>query len=130
YANQTTRPDMSVSSRDYFKRAMQSKDIVWADILIASTDHQPIATVAAQMKDKNGGVLGVASLALNVGNIAEISQSMKIGETGSLILVDSKGVPIVYPDKDVLAAGNPLTELPPVAEALRTGSGTMTYYNS
>jgi methyl-accepting chemotaxis protein len=129
YASQPTRPDTNVKARDYFQRAAASGKMSWGDIIIASTDNTPIATVGSPMKDKDGKVIGIASLALNLGNIGEISKSMQIGETGALILVDSKGVPVVHPDKDVLKAGKPITDLAPVAEALTNPSGTMTFHD-
>jgi HAMP domain-containing protein len=65
-----------------------------------------------------------------------ISQKGASGSRGAFVgamlpamLFDSKGVAVVYPDLDVIKAARPLTDLPPVADALAGKRGPTTFYN-
>jgi methyl-accepting chemotaxis protein len=120
----------NLSDRDYVIGVLKTGKPTWSDVNIASTDGAPIATIAIPVKDGAGKLLSIVNGSLQLGVLGETAKRVDLGEEDSVMLFDSKGVPVVYADADVMKAAKPLTDLTPVAEALAGKRGATTYYNT
>ncbi|MGE3269423.1 MAG: methyl-accepting chemotaxis protein [Chloroflexota bacterium] len=121
------RPDFAF--RDYYQRVMASRATAWSDVYLSAATQRPVVAVATPIKDQAGNVQSVVAGALRLDALAEMAGAVKLGETGAVMLFDSKGIPIVYGDAERVAAMKPLTEQPLVQRALEGQTGSHLYHN-
>ncbi|HZR99750.1 MAG TPA: methyl-accepting chemotaxis protein [Chloroflexota bacterium] len=129
FATQKAWTVNNLASRDHYKRAMATRETAWSDVMVSAADGKPVASVAVPIKDSTGAIAHVFIGGLRLGRLAEVAEELKLGETGSVTLFDYRGAPVVYPDAEVMKAGQPLTDLPLVANALAGQFGRSSYYN-
>src|SRR6185503_9268340 len=110
--------DTNLANRDYFQGAVRTGKTFWSDVNIASTDGTALASVAVPIKDKSGKLLHVITGSLQFATINETAARVNVGAESNVMLFDSKGVAIVYPDLEQIKTAKPVLDLPPVADAL------------
>jgi PAS domain S-box-containing protein len=89
-----------ISEMDYFKQAVQGNTFVSSVIpseipLVNELGEKelgmPTMFVSAPLKDRDGVVIGVVALRIDVGTLNELMLSLKLGKTGETYLVNKEG---------------------------------------
>ncbi len=89
-----------VSEMDYFKQAVQGNTyvsgVIPSEIPLSNEAGEkelgmPTMFVSAPLKDRDGVVLGVVSLRIDVNALNELMLSLKLGKTGETYLVNKEG---------------------------------------
>jgi diguanylate cyclase (GGDEF)-like protein len=128
YASQLAFPTPKLLTPP-IERALATGQTVFSDVLINALTHTPSVALQVPIKDDDGVVLGLLGTTLDLGRLAEVAKGVRPGQTGSVMLVDRHGLPIVYSDTARVSAATPLTEMPLVQEALAGRTGPFAYYD-
>jgi len=101
---------VNVAERDYFKIAISGKSCV-SDVLISKSTNKPSIIVAAPII-RNGSVKGVIYGVADGTELLNITNRIKVGETGYTYIANKDGVLMAHPD-----ANKVLTQYNPVEDA-------------
>ena len=126
--NQATFPVANIGTRDYFQAAMKAGKPAWSNVIVSAGN--PIATLVSPVKDQQGNVKSVVLTNLVLSGLIDTAKLVNLGQDDSVLLLDSRGVPIVNPYGDAAPAGKPLTDLSVVSDALAGKTGSVAFYNS
>lgn len=100
---------VNVSERAYFKLAAGGKANV-SDVLISKATNKPSVIVAAPIV-RDGAVKGVVYGVLDGTGLTNITNKIKVGETGYAYIANKTGVLMAHPDAEkVLNQYNPVEE--------------------
>lgn len=88
-------PDMNISDRDYFKKAVQGSNALSEAITSKATGNLVVA--AAQPIKLNGTVVGVLVATVKFENISGHAASVKVGENGYAYMINKEGVFVYHP---------------------------------
>jgi len=100
---------VNVAERDYFRLAIGGKSNV-SDVLISKSANKPSIIVAAPII-RNGAVKGVIYGVADGGELLNITNRIKTGETGYTYIVNKDGVLMAHPDVNkVLTQYNPVED--------------------
>jgi len=129
YALQPTfaRPHLGASPA--IQSAFATAATSWSDVVLDGANNLPAVAIAVPIKDDSGVVQGTLASTLDLGQLAEVAQSIRPGTTGAVMLFDRNGLPIVYPDPSRVSAAQPLTGMPLVQAALAGNTGALAYFN-
>ncbi len=94
----------SVSDRDYFKKALHGEASISNPLIAKSTGHL-VSIVAIPVK-VDGKVTGVLYGAVSMEGLTKNILSIKVGKTGFAYVVQSDGLTIIHPDKDIAMKAN------------------------
>jgi Cache domain len=97
YASQLAFPTPKLLTPP-IERALATGQTVFSDVLINALTHTPSVALQVPIKDDDGVVLGLLGTTLDLGRLAEVAKGVRPGQTGSVMLVDRHGLPIVYSD--------------------------------
>ncbi|MGB9116499.1 diguanylate cyclase domain-containing protein [Bradyrhizobium sp.] len=111
-STQSTLVGLDLSDRGYFKKAKETRELVFSDFLFAKSDHKPImiAAYAASAIDAAADAVIVAGVDLDwvsafMGNLGR--------QPGvSALLVDGAGVVLAAPEDQANIVGRPVNTLP------------------
>ncbi len=84
-------------SRPWYQQAVATNGFIWTKPYANATNPDEIVLSAAKPVYSNSGFEGVLAIDLNIGQIASEVNSLKIGENGYLILLDSDNIPFTHP---------------------------------
>ncbi|MBX5491915.1 MAG: HAMP domain-containing protein, partial [Chloroflexi bacterium] len=129
YPRQLSMNTPTLASRDYYQRVLASGATAWGDVTLSPATGLPTATVATPLKDDSGAMIAVLAGPMNLAVLGEAARTVRASDDVDLLLFDSRGVPIVYPDEERRLAAEPLTDLPYVARALQGQMGSLAFYN-
>jgi len=102
----------NVQDRQHFQQAMAGKVYV-SDPLISRATKLPIIIIAAPiqaMPPQPPRTIGTAAGAIDIERVAEVVENISYGKDSYAFALNSKGVPIVYPDQQTI--GTPETPAP------------------
>jgi diguanylate cyclase (GGDEF)-like protein len=128
YASQIAFPSPRLSTPP-IERALATGQSVFSDVLINARTSLPSIALQVPIKDDSGVVQGLLGTALDLGQLADVASGIRPGLTGSVMLFDRYGIPIIYPDAARISAATPLTDMPLVQEALAGRTGPSAYFN-
>ncbi|PRR80283.1 PDC sensor domain-containing protein [Clostridium vincentii] len=98
--NEGIPENFDYSSRDWYKKALEAKgEISVTDVFEDVATGENIVSVSKAVI-KDGNVLGVIGIDLNIGNIKTTIDNTTMGKSGKTNLMDSKGVVIAHSNKD------------------------------
>lgn len=123
------------SDREYVKQALNGKTNI-SDITLSKYTGTYGVSVAAPIRNSGDEITGVVYFRLDINFIMDIIDTIKISENSYAFLVDSDGVVIAHPDKDLIQnlnlkeQGAQLEKLTEKITAGETGEGTYTYDGS
>ncbi|SHH58371.1 methyl-accepting chemotaxis sensory transducer with Cache sensor [Sporobacter termitidis DSM 10068] len=128
-----------ISERDYFKAAINGTTTV-TDPILSKVDNKMVSVTAAPIKDAGDRIVGVLMIAHDASAITDMSNDIKVGNTGYSFIVNSAGVTIAHPDADKVVNADNIIEdakqdagLQQLADVVQTmisgasGYGTYTY---
>jgi hypothetical protein len=131
YAKQLRIPINNLNQRnpEIIAQVLSTGQPTWSDVLIDLGTGLPTVILQIPVTDNSGATISVMGASLGLEGLAQAARSIQPGRTGSVMLFDSDGKPVVYPDADRIAAWQPLTEMPLVQQALDGQTGSFAYYN-
>ena len=95
---QTDGTTVNIKDRPYFKKAMEGKSII-SEPIVSKVDGKVVIIYTVPIK--NGNTIVGALTAVRAGNdISNISNSIKVGESGGAYLIDSTGTVIAHKNKE------------------------------
>lgn len=116
------------TSRGWYKKAVDAKKIIWTDPYVDAFTGKMAITVAKPIMENNE-VVGVCGLDIFLDTVTNFVSSIKLGETGYFIMVDSSGITVVHPTKELIGKELPIKDLKDIIS--KQTKGTLTYtYNS
>lgn len=117
--------DYDPRTRPWYVDAAAIKDrTIWTRPYMDAGTKGMIISVARQVHDENGEMIGVLSLDLKLNKMVEIINSIRIGKTGYVVLLDDQGSAISINDESLL--GKDIRELPWVKEVYSKEAGSNT----
>lgn len=117
--------DLSVTDRDYFRRAMAG-EVVVSDVIKSKTSGNPVVAVAAPIRcgaAPAGILLGALDLKWFTRQFVE---PLKIGPSGYVFVTDRRGAICSHPDATLVMATN-LASLAFGPEIMQNKNGSMRY---
>lgn len=100
---------VNVADRDYFKQAISGKSCV-SDVLISKATNKPSIVVAAPII-RDGAVKGVIYGIADGAELLNITNRIKVGESGYTYISNKSGVTMAHPDVNrVLTQYNPVED--------------------
>ncbi|EPY2275609.1 methyl-accepting chemotaxis protein [Clostridium sporogenes] len=95
---QTDGTTVNIKDRPYFKKAMEGKSTI-SEPIVSKVDGKVVIIYTVPIK--NGNTIMGALTAVREGNdISNISNSIKVGESGGAYLIDSTGTVIAHKNKE------------------------------
>jgi len=92
-----------IADRGYFVQIMkQGQDVAISDALVSKATGKNIFVVAAAVKDENNKTIGLFGATVLLDTISKIAAEIKIGKAGFGWVVDSTGLLLAHPNKDLL----------------------------
>lgn len=89
-------------SRPWYKSAVSSSEDTSISKAYQSATGVPVGTVMAKVK-KGGNTVGVVGIDINLSTLTSVTGSVKVGKTGSIMLMESDGTILSSPeDKNLL----------------------------
>ncbi|WP_163350362.1 methyl-accepting chemotaxis protein [Desulfovibrio sp. JC010] len=97
---------INVSSRAYFKGAMQGKTYI-SEPLISKSSGKPIIVIATPVKDKAGSIKGVMYIVTEFQSLyQEVLATVKIGKTGYAFATDKNGLVVGHREAEKIMKDN------------------------
>ncbi|QCC85364.1 PAS domain-containing protein [Desulfovibrio desulfuricans] len=114
------------AERGYFKTAMQGKDAIDPDIIVAKTTKKEVFAIATPILGANGKPIGAVCVTLNWASyIKSHVLNVKVAEQGYAFIIDAKHRIIAHPNSDVHMTDG--SKLAFVDKALQTKNGFFDY---
>jgi diguanylate cyclase (GGDEF)-like protein len=129
YALQTGFALPNLLARPHIARALNTGLTSWSDVIVDLATNQPAVVVEVPIKDASGTIQSILGSSLDLQGLAVAAHAIQPGQTGSVMLFDSHGIPIIYPDATRIASRQPLNELPLIRDALAGHPGSYAYDN-
>lgn len=102
YPEQDLPEDYDPRVRPWYKKAIESKEkVVWSDPYIDANSKETVIT-AAKAVVKNGKVLGVIGIDINLDELANDIKQKKIGKKGYVFVTDENGIMLAHPNKELI----------------------------
>ena len=109
--------------RGYFKTAMQGKDAVDPDIIVAKTTKREVFAIAAPVFNGNGKAIGAVCVTINwLEYIKNHVFNIKVADNGYAFIIDANGRIIAHPNADVHMSDGSTLDFVPKALKMRNGS--------
>lgn len=102
----TPPPEYDPTSRGWYKEAVAAESAVYSDVYVDANTKQPIVSVSKAVR-KNGKVVAVAAMDIELKDVVELTKTMKVAETGYGFLLSREGSYIYHPEfgrEDKIAA--------------------------
>jgi hypothetical protein len=97
YAVQKQAP-ANLGDRDFFMKAARSGESSWSNVNTVPASGQPIVTIGVPVKDKDGKLQLVVNGTLLLDRLGETAKSVNVGDAATVMLFDTRGVPVVHPE--------------------------------
>jgi len=94
--------DYQPKARGWYALAKTTTDPVWTDTYIDAFTGLPVVTVAKQVINDSGKMVGVVSADLSLDVVSNTYKDTTVGNTGYLIITDSIGNVISHPNADLV----------------------------
>ncbi len=124
--NQIVRSSGKLANRaekEYFKAAIKG-DSFATNAYVSSTTKQLCLTIADPIRGANGEIVGVVGSDISLKSLWDTTDSIVMGETGYMDIIDKNGVLIAHPDKSSIENEDSLMELPYAAAVTKGETGT------
>lgn len=124
--NQIVRSSGKLANRaekEYFKAAIKG-DSFATNAYVSSTTKQLCLTIADPIRGANGEIIGVVASDISLKSLWDTTDSIVMGETGYMDIIDKNGVLIAHPDKSSIENEDSLMELPYAAAVTKGETGT------
>jgi len=83
--------------RGWFKKAVNNQGIVWTGVYVFATSKKPGINVAIS-HDKDGGNIGVITIAIELERISNYLKTINVGKTGTVFIMNQRSELIAFQD--------------------------------
>ena len=90
--------EMDRSDRDYFKKAVQTKQIVVSEPIISAITGKVVTVIAVPVLE-NGALTGIVTGTVGLSRFDETLSKMATYRTGQLVVMDETGLVIIHPNE-------------------------------
>ena len=90
--------EMDRSDRDYFKKAVQTKQIVVSEPVISAITGKVVTVIAVPVLE-NGALTGIVTGTVGLSRFDETRSKMATYRTGQLVVMDETGLVIIHPNE-------------------------------
>ena len=90
--------EMDRSDRDYFKKAVQTKQIVVSEPVISAITGKVVTVIAVPVIE-NGALTGIVTGTVGLSRFDETLSKMATYRTGQLVVMDETGLVIIHPNE-------------------------------
>lgn len=125
--NQIVRSSGKLANRaekEYFKAAIKGYSFA-TNAYVSSTTKHLCLTIADPIRGANGEIVGVVASDISLKSLWDTTDSIVMGETGYMDIIDKNGVLVAHPDKSSIENKDSLMELPYAAAVTKGETGTM-----
>jgi putative methionine-R-sulfoxide reductase with GAF domain len=98
--------------------------------VMGKTSGKPSLTVGVAVRDAQGKIIGVVSVASELTKISNYVIASKLGKTGYAYVVDKDNIVIAHPDPKYMAELTDISTYPPVAMMRQGKTGLVTFNDS
>lgn len=84
--------------RPWYETAKAAKGSIWTDPYIFFTSQKPGITIASPVIARDGSIQGVIGVDIEIDAISEFLADLKIGESGTALIVNRNGDVIAHPE--------------------------------
>lgn len=119
--------DYDPRTRPWYTQAAESKGLIWTDPYNDAAEVSTIVISAASPVLRNGSVEGVVAIDLDISEISNVANSVKIGKEGYIVLFDSKNITLTHPNPENVGKEIPIPELKTFVESNDSGTFEYTY---
>lgn len=105
----TNKTRANVNDRDFYQKVMASGQAFIADPVISKVDGQMVVVIAAPLKQA-GKTIGMLGGTVTVNDLIEKVLTVKAGKTGHAYVIQSNGLVIIHPEKELIMKANLLTD--------------------
>lgn len=102
-------PEYDVFEKSWYIDGLVSEEFIFGSVYFDEDSQAYVVGASGLLKNKNGGVRGVAAADIYLNAISQIVSDVKLEQTGSVFLVDIKTSTIIG-HKDAALVGKPLSE--------------------
>ena len=114
--------------RPWYNDAVEHKGKASVAKAYLSTNGENVTAVVKAYPDASGEVQYVSGIDISLKRLSEIMNSIKIGETGYLLLVEGDGTVLTHPTlKDLIAKNISTLNIPELTDAVTNNSETFRY---
>lgn len=103
---------INLSDRRYFKKAQQTRDLVFSDFLVAKTDRKPIMIAAYPTSAIDDEADSVVAAGVDLDWVSTFMGNLASRPGISAVLVDSAGIVLAAPEDQANTVGRALNTLP------------------
>jgi methyl-accepting chemotaxis protein len=107
-ANFTSGQKANMASRGYFKQVMAGQTVV-SDPVVAKNDGSLVVVPIAPIT-RNGAVVGGLAGGVGLGEVIKLVDQVKVGSSGYGYVVQSDGLMVFHPNKDLVMKLNAVTD--------------------
>lgn len=116
--------DFDPRTRPWYKDALASETVIWTAPYKDATSGKMIISAAKRI-EIGGKILGVIGSDIDMSSLSEMIVKTKLGKTGYIAMLDSKGISLAHPVAEVL--GTDLSGEGFIKEMLQKKNGFMSY---
>lgn len=102
-------PDFNALVKSWYLNGLKSEDFILGDVYFDEDSQSYVVGASGVLKDKEGGVRGVAAADVYLNSISEIVSNIQIEEDGGIFLVDTRTDTIIG-HRDETVVGKRLSE--------------------
>lgn len=126
YPEDTLPDGFDPRSRPWYQGAQKTKgEVFWTDPYPDAGSNGMILSAAKEVYDADGNVQGVLSLDMRLDKLVAIVSNIKLGKSGYVVWLDSKGMAIYSPDKDQI--GQNISKVEWVKPVYTSAKGSKTF---
>lgn len=113
--------------RPWYRGAKETRGSFWTDLYILFRNKKPAVTAAYPVFDKQGKLLGVWGMDIELAEMSNFLKSLKIGKSGIAFIVNAKNEMVAYPQASLIVKEEQGKLRPTRVEELGLGSITAAF---
>lgn len=113
--------------RPWYQGAKQTRGIFWTDLYILFRNKKPAVTASYPVFDKQGKLLGVWGMDIELAEISSFLKKLKIGKSGLALIINAKNEVVAHPQASLIAKEEQGKLRPVRVEELGLGSITAAF---
>ncbi len=98
YRELDTEDTYDPRERPWYKKAFESKKLIWTDPYIFFTSQKPGITAASPVFLKSGKIMGVVGVDIEIDDISVFLSKLKVGKNGLAFIISKSEDVIAFPD--------------------------------
>lgn len=115
--------DFDLTQREWYKKAVKEKKLIWTDPYIDAATKQTVVTAALPIYN-NGDFVGVMGLDISLKSFSDTIGNIKIGKKGHAAVYDEKGTILAHQNKSIVGE---VTNIKEISNAIKSNKSYVEY---